>query len=76
MFESFKDTCPKCGSDTVKVVKVTLAATGETILMNSTLHKDGFEVDAPEDLEDQSTEDEKCRCTSCGHEYDLSEVTL
>jgi predicted RNA-binding Zn-ribbon protein involved in translation (DUF1610 family) len=76
MYESFKDTCPKCGSDSIKVVEATLVATGEVLHMNADLYKDGFLVPAPDDLKDQSTEDEKCRCTACGHEFDLSEVTL
>lgn len=76
MYESFKDTCPKCGDNDVRVVKATLAATGEILHMNSPLSPDGFEVPVENDIKDQSTEDEKCRCTTCGHEYDLSDVTL
>ena len=76
MFESFKDTCPKCGKNSVKVVEATLTATGERLVINADLGKDGFEVPAPDDLKDCSTEDEKCRCETCGHEFDLAEVTL
>jgi len=76
MYESFKNTCPKCGKDSVKVVEATLTATGQRITMNTDLYKDGFIVPAPDNLRDQSTEDEKCHCTACGHDFDLAEVTL
>lgn len=76
MYESFETVCPKCGSESIKVVEATISSTGQHIALNSDLYKDGFEVDNPEGLKDSSTEDEKCQCTVCGHEYDLSEVTL
>jgi len=77
MYESFKDTCPKCGSDSIKVVEATLTATGQRRAMNSYLYKDGFEVEVDDpDLKDASTEDEKCHCSACGHDFELAEVTL
>lgn len=76
MYESFKGTCPKCGKDNVAVIQATLAATGEVLHMNSPLSPDGFEVPAPDDVRDCSTEEEICRCAACGHLFDLADVTL
>lgn len=76
MYESFKTECPKCKADDVRVIAATLTATGERLEMHSPLSADGFEVPADDDLKDQSTEDERCRCGSCGHEFDLADITL
>lgn len=76
MYESFKTECPKCGSDNLVVSEATLCATGERIYMHSTLHADGFEVPADEDLKDCSTEDEVVLCKECGHTFPLADITL
>jgi hypothetical protein len=74
MYESFKTACPSCGSDSLVVVGATLVATGERLDMRAPLSADGFEV--PTDAKDASTEDEKCHCCACGHDFDLAAVTL
>lgn len=76
MYESFKDTCPHCGSQDLVVVEATLVATGERLTMCSSLSVDGFSVPAPDDLKDCSTEDEIVLCRQCGKKFPLADVTL
>ncbi len=64
---SFSQICPACNNEgTLRVIRYTLSATGQVVEDNARLEADGFEVNAPDDLKDCSTEDELIKCSSCG----------
>lgn len=69
---SFSQKCPQCRSKgNLRVVQYTLSATGQVVEDNARLEADGFEVNAPDDLKDCSTEDEVVKCSACGGICDL-----
>lgn len=66
--------CPRCGEDALHVVSAMTVA-GQ-LEMNSPLEPNGFEVPLPVHVKDQPTEDEVVRCSSCGRQYDLCQLSV
>lgn len=77
-YNQWHTDCPKCHNrDCLTVFEVTLAATGETHYPESRLMSDGFDVGVDDnEMEDQSTEDERVRCDTCGATFFLTELHL
>lgn len=80
-FVSYATRCPYCGSARgLNVIEVTLSSQGDTALrVDVPLHPDGFDLSGSADSsghKDWSTEDERVRCSSCGTEFDLSDLTF
>lgn len=73
----FETHCPRCGCGDVRVIEVTMVATGAVLRMNVPLEADGFMFDVNDvDLEDHSTENEKVRCMGCKAEFSLGEMLI
>lgn len=75
-YDQWLSTCPQC-KDTLHLESYRLSATGHLVEGNGVhLRTDGFPVNAPFDLRDQSTEEEIVYCPRCGFRTALENLSL